>query len=45
MEDYLEEMDADATDEAEAYDMSRMTEDYDDGNFESDEIDDYEEHY
>jgi len=45
LEDRLEEMDADAATEAEAYDMSRMTEDYDDGNFESDEIDDYEEHY
>jgi len=45
LEDYLEEMDAEATDEAEAYDMSKMTEDYDDGNFESDEVDDYEEHY
>ena len=43
-EDYLEQMDSDAALENEAYDMSRMTEDYDDGNFESDEVDDYEDH-
>ena len=45
VEDYLEQMDSDAALENEAYDMSRMTEDYDDGNFESDEVDDYEDHY
>ncbi len=44
-EDYLEKMDADADAEKDAYDMSRMTEDYDDGNFESDEVEDYEDHY
>jgi hypothetical protein len=44
-EEYLEQMDSDAALENEAYDMSRMTEDYDDGNFESDEVDDYEDHY
>jgi hypothetical protein len=44
-EDYLEQMDADADAEKDAYDMSRMTEDYDDGNFESDEVEDYEDHY
>ena len=45
MEDYLEEMEAGAETEKEAYDMSRMTEDYDNGNFESDEVEDYEDHY
>jgi hypothetical protein len=44
VEDYLEQMDSDAALENEAYDMSRMTEDYDDGNFESDEVDDYQDH-
>jgi len=44
MEDYLEQMDADAEAEKDAYDMSNMTEDYDNGNFESDEVDDYEDH-
>jgi hypothetical protein len=44
MEDYLEEMEADAETEKEAYNMSRMTEDFDDGNFESDEVEDYEDH-
>jgi hypothetical protein len=44
-DEYLEQMDSDASLENEAYDMSRMTEDYDDGNFESDEVDDYEDHY
>jgi hypothetical protein len=44
-DEYLEQMDSDAALENEAYDMSRMTEDYDDGNFESDEVDDYEDHY
>lgn len=44
VEDYLEQMDSDTALENEAYDMSRMTEDYDDGNFESDEVDDYEDH-
>jgi hypothetical protein len=45
IEDHLEQMDSDAAAENEAYDMSRMTEDYDDGNFESDEVEDYEDHY
>jgi hypothetical protein len=44
MEDYLEQMDADAEAEKDAYDMSNMTEDYDNGNFESDEVDDYGDH-
>jgi len=44
MEDYLEQMDADANAESEAYDMSRMTEDYDDGNFEADEVEDWGDH-
>ena len=43
LDDYLEEMDADVEAEKEAYDMSNMIEDYDDGNFEGDELeyDDY----
>jgi hypothetical protein len=45
VDDYLEQMDADADAENEAYDMSLMTEDYDNGNFESDEVEDYEDHY
>jgi len=44
VDDYLEEMEADKEAEKEAYDMSLMTEDYDDGNFESDEVDDYRDH-
>jgi len=44
MEDYLEQMDADANAENEAYDMSKMTEDYDDGNFEADEVEDWGDH-
>ena len=38
MDDYLEEKDAEMEIEREAYDMSAMTEDYDDGNFEGDEL-------
>ena len=43
LDDYLEEMDADLEAEKDAYDMSNMIEDYDDGNFEGDELeyDDY----
>ena len=45
MEDYLEETEADNAAENEAYDITHMTEDYDDGNFESDEVEDYGDHY
>jgi hypothetical protein len=38
LDDFLEEMDADMETEREAYDMSDMIEDYDDGNFEGDEL-------
>jgi hypothetical protein len=31
--------------EREAYDISNMTEDFYDGNFESDEVEDYEDHF
>jgi len=45
MEDYIEERDIDAEIEREAYDMGGYTEDYGDGNFEGDEVEnegDYE---
>ena len=44
LDDYLEEIDADEEAEKDAYDMSNMIEDYDDGNFEGDELEyqDYE---
>jgi uncharacterized metal-binding protein len=45
MEDYLEQMESDAAIESEAYDISNMTEDFYEGNFESDEIEDYSDHY
>jgi hypothetical protein len=47
MEDYMEEIDNEMDIENEAYDISNMTEDYDDGNFESDEIerDEYDDYY
>jgi hypothetical protein len=45
IEDYLQELDADLEAEREAYDISNMTEDFYDGNFESDEVEDYEDHY
>ena len=47
LDDYLEEKDAEMEIEREAYDMSAMTEDYDDGNFEGDELEenDYEDDY
>ena len=38
LDDFLEEMDADLETEKEAYDMSDMIGDYDDGNFEGDEL-------
>ena len=43
MEDFVEEMDAEMEIEREAYDMSDMIEDYENGNFEGDELeaDDY----
>ena len=41
MEDYLEELDAQVQEEGEAYDMSFMNEDYDEGNFEADEVENY----
>jgi hypothetical protein len=44
MDEYLEQNESDALAEAEAYDMSRMTEDYDDGNFESEEVEDWGDH-
>ena len=40
LEDYMEEIDNDVEIEKEAYDMSNMNEDYDDGNFEGDELND-----
>ena len=45
MEDYLQELDAELDAEREAYDISNMTEDFYQGNFESDEIEDYADHY
>jgi hypothetical protein len=40
-EDYLEQRDIDDDIEREAYDMGGFTEDYDDGNFEGDEVENY----
>ena len=40
-EDYLEQREIDDEIERDAYDMGGMTEDYDDGNFEGDEVDNY----
>ena len=40
-EDYLEQREVDDEIERDAYDMTGMTEDYDDGNFEGDEVDNY----
>ena len=47
LDDYLEEVDAEMEIEKEAYDMTNMTEDYDDGNFEGYELEenDYEDDY
>jgi hypothetical protein len=45
MDEYLEQAESDAAIEREAYDISNMTEDFYEGNFESDEIDDYADHY
>jgi len=44
MEDYLEELDTNIIEEEDAYNMAFMTEDYDDGNFEADEVDNYEDY-
>jgi flagellar biosynthesis chaperone FliJ len=41
MEDYLEQRDIDDDIERDAYDMRGFTEDYDDGNFEGDEVENY----
>ena len=40
-EDFLEQRDVDDDIEREAYDMRGLTEDYDDGNFEGDEVENY----
>jgi hypothetical protein len=40
LDDYIEEIDAEIEIEREAYDMSNMTEGYDDGNYEGDELED-----
>ena len=47
LDDYLEEINMDLEIENEAYDMSAMNEDYDDGNFEGDELNeqDYEDDF
>ena len=44
MEDYLEERDIDVDIEREAYDMRGLTEDYGDGNFEGDEVENYDDY-
>jgi len=44
IEDYLEQRDVDADIEREAYDMHGLTEDYGDGNFEGDEVENYDEY-
>ena len=41
---YLEERDIDADIEREAYDMRGLTEDYGDGNFEGDEVENYDDY-
>ena len=43
-EDFLEQRDIDDDIEREAYDMRGLTEDYDDGNFEGDEVENYDEY-
>jgi hypothetical protein len=42
LDDFIEEIDRDAEIEREAYDMSGYTENYMDGEFEGDEVDNYE---
>jgi hypothetical protein len=42
LDDAMEEMARDEEAEREAYDMSFMNDDYDNGNFEADEVDDME---
>jgi len=44
IEDYLEQRDVDDDIEREAYDMRGLTEDYGDGNFEGDEVENFEEY-
>jgi len=44
LEDYLEQRDVDVDIEREAYDMRGLTEDYDDGNFEGDEVENYDDY-
>ena len=44
LEDYLEQRDVDADIEKEAYDMRGFTEDYYDGNFEGDEVENYDDY-
>ena len=44
MEDFLEQMDSDAVIEQDAYNMSDMNDDFDDGNFEADEVENQEDY-
>jgi hypothetical protein len=44
VDDFIEQQDIDAEIEREAYDMSGYTEDYENGNFEGDEVDNYDDY-
>ena len=45
IEDYLEQQDMEINADYEAYNMSGYTQDYYDGNFEGDEVENFEDYY